>query len=445
MNILALIPSFGGFAWTVIAFIVALSVIVAVHEYGHYIVGRWSGIDADVFSLGFGPVLAARTDRRGTRWQIAALPFGGFVKFRGDADAASGRDGAGLAQMSDAQRRRTMHGAPVWARAATVAAGPLFNFALSILIFTGFFLMQGVATDAPVVGRLKPLPDFAEALRPGDRILAVNDTPTPDFQAFGRTVEALPPAPSARYAVSRDGTETAVTGPFPFPPVIDAVSPASAAMEAGFAVGDVIRAVDGRPVDTFEQLRDAVGASGGRPLNLQVWRAGQTFDLALVPRRSDIPKADGGFETRWLIGLTGGLAFEPQTRTPGLAEAAGLAAGQTWHAITTSLSGLGHMVTGAISSCNLTGPITIAKVSGASASQGLETFVWFIAMLSTAVGLINLFPVPVLDGGHLVFHAFEALTGRPPSDRALRVLMGAGLAAILALMIFALTNDLFCP
>ena len=134
---MALIPQFGGLIWTLLAFVIALSVIVAIHEYGHYIVGRWSGIHADVFSLGFGPVIYSRYDKRGTKWQIAALPFGGYVKFAGDADAASGKDVAAMeAVEADPKRlRATMHGAPLWARAATVAAGPVFNFALSILVF----------------------------------------------------------------------------------------------------------------------------------------------------------------------------------------------------------------------------------------------------------------------------------------------------------------------
>ena len=130
-----LIPQFGGFAFTILAFVVALSIIVAIHEYGHYIVGRWSGIHAEVFSLGFGPVLASRVDKHGTKWQFAALPFGGYVKFLGDADAASGKDAVAIDALDAQERRRSMHGAPLWARAATVAAGPIFNFILSILIF----------------------------------------------------------------------------------------------------------------------------------------------------------------------------------------------------------------------------------------------------------------------------------------------------------------------
>jgi len=444
LDVLGLIPGFGGVLWTVAAFIVALSIIVAVHEYGHYIVGRWSGIHAEVFSIGFGPVLFSRTDRRGTRWQVAALPFGGYVKFLGDSDAASGKDGETIEGLSESERRHTMHGAPLWARSATVAAGPVFNFIMAILIFAGVFLVQGVAVDRPVVGEARPLPVEAP-FQPGDRVLAVGGHETPDMAAFSAAVDALEPAPVVTWRVERAGRVIDLDGPYPFPPVAGSVQPQSAALGAGIAPGDVILAVDGAPIHAFSELRDTVGDSDGRALTLSVWRAGEEIEMVLEPRRADLPQIDGSFETRWLIGLTGGLAFTPETRTPGAIEALGMGADQTWYILRASVSGLWHMVTGAISSCNLRGPIGIAEASGAMASQGTTSFIWFIAVLSAAVGLLNLFPVPVLDGGHLVFHAWEAVTGRPPSDRVLRVLMTGGLALIATLMIFALTNDLFCP
>ena len=442
---LSLIPSFGSAALTLIAFVVALSVIVFIHEYGHYIVGRWSGIHAEVFSLGFGPVLWSRLDKRGTRWQLAALPFGGYVKFLGDANAASGKDAEAIARLAPEEQRHTMHGAPLWARAATVAAGPVANFLFSTLVFVIFALAWGVPTSAPVVGTVKPMPGFAETLRPGDRITALAGTETPDLAAFIAAAQALTPAASASYTLDRDGTALTVDGPYPFPPVVDGVQPQSAAMAAGIAVGDVITAVDGAPIYSFEQLRTAIGGSDGKTVTLSVWRGGTTQDIALTPRRADLPLPDGGFETRWLIGLTGGLVFDPETRTPGPWEALTLGVSQTWALITTTLSGLWHMVTGAISTCNLQGPIGIAETSADAASQGGASFVWFIAMLSTAVGLMNLFPIPVLDGGHLVFHAWEAVTGHPPTERALRGLMAMGLSVLLTLMLFALGNDLlFC-
>ena len=444
MDIVGLVPQFGGAVWTIIAFIVALSIVVAVHEYGHYIVGRWSGIPAEVFSLGMGPVIASRVDRRGTRWQIAALPFGGYVRFLGDADAASSRAAVTVHQLNAQERARTMHGAPLWARSATVAAGPLFNFALSIAVFCGFFMVQGVATDQPVVGAMKPLPYQTQMLEPGDRILSVNGQATPDLETFVAVAQALPSSATVAYGVERQGRTIELTGPHPLPPVADGVQAPSGAQAAGMKAGDVVLSVNDAPIVSFADLREKVGASEGAPVRLSIWREGETFDATLTPRRMDLPLADGGFETRWLIGLSGGLLFEPETRTPGPIEAIGMGVEQTYTIIRTSLSGLWHMVTGAISSCNLQGPIGIAEVSGAAASQGAGSFIWFIAMLSTAVGLMNLFPVPILDGGHLVFHAYEAVVGRPPSDRALRMLMTGGLALLLALMLFAVSNDLMC-
>jgi regulator of sigma E protease len=439
------IPQFGNVAFTIVAFIAALSIIVAIHEYGHYIVGRWSGIHAEVFSIGFGPVLASRVDRHGTRWQIAALPFGGYVKFLGDADAASGKDGAAIDALDVAERRRSMHGAPLWARAATVAAGPVFNFILSILVFAGFVLASGQAIEEARVGTPKALPADMQVLQEGDLITSIDGTPIASLSDIHGMSEAVPLVPTLRYEIERDGVAMTIDAVAPWIPVVEAVTPQSAAMAAGLEVGDVIRAIDGEPVYAFRQLRSAVEASEGGALALDVWRDGEMVEFTLSPRRMDLPLAEGGFETRWLIGIRGGLFFEPVTEPVGLLDAAQYGVAQTGFIIQSSLSGLWHMITGAISSCNLQGPIGIAETSGAAASQGLDDFIWFIAVLSTAVGLLNLFPIPVLDGGHLLFHAYEAVAGKPPSDKALKIFMSVGLMLLLSLMLFALTNDIFCP
>ena len=445
MDPIALIPTFGSALWTVAAFVVALSVIVAVHEFGHYIVGRWSGIDAEVFSIGFGPVLFSRRDRRGTRWQVAALPLGGYVRFRGDSDAASaGHDAEAIAAMTEDTRRRTMHGAPLWARAITVAAGPAFNFVLSIGVFAVILMLRGVAADPLTIDELRPLPHEV-GLEAGDRILAIDGQETPPLDGFASYLAQLPVAPRLDYRVERGGETVTVSGPYPYPPVVGSVTPDSAAADVDMQQGDVILSVEGEPLASFEDLRTAVEASDGAPLTLQVWRAGMVQDMVLVPRRVDMPTDAGGFETRWLIGVSGGLFFTPETTTPGPMTAIAYGLGETWFIVKSSLSGIYHMAAGAISSCNLSGPIGIAQTSGEAAAQGWLSFVWFIAVLSTAVGLLNLFPIPVLDGGHLVFHAYEAISGRPPSDRALRLAMTAGLTLMLTLMAFALTNDLFCP
>ncbi len=447
MDIISLLPQFGNLIWTLVAFVVALSVIVAIHEYGHYIVGRWSGIHADVFSLGFGPVLFKRTDRRGTVWQVAALPFGGYVKFRGDANAASAPDGAAVKDMTAEEKRSTMAGAPLWARTATVAAGPVFNFVLAIALFTAVGMTRGVAVEPLTVGDMRALPQET-ALQEGDVLLEIGGLPVPTMDqagAFDDLLEALPEQPALDYTVDRDGERRVVEGPWLMPPVVTQLAPQSAAISAGLQAGDVITAVDGAPVFAFSQLKDKVEAGEGAPLALTVWRDGETLDMTLEPRRVDEPQPDGGFETNWRIGIVGGMAFQPATTTPGFGQALWGGVTGTYEIMRGSISGLWHMVTGAISSCNMSGPIGIAEVSGQMASQGAMNFVYFIGVLSAAVGLLNLFPIPVLDGGHLVFYAYEAVTGRPPSEKALRVLMTAGLVLILSLMVFALTNDIFCP
>jgi regulator of sigma E protease len=443
MDLSAMVGAFGGIAWATVFFVLALLIIVAVHEYGHYIVGRLCGIHAEVFSLGFGPKLYSRVDSRGTRWQIALLPFGGFVKFLGDADASSRPDEAGMIGLTAEERRHTMHGAPLWARSATVVAGPAFNIVLTLLLFFGMILYTGVALDQPVVGKLRPVPYVQDALQVGDRITALNDTPTPDLTTFFQVADKLGPLSDVAYAVERDGAALTVQGPHPLPPLAAAVYPESAALDAGLQPGDFIVRAAGQPIATFAQLPDLIEATGGQPITLTVWRAGETFDLTLSPRRRDLPTSDGGFETRWMIGLSGGVLFDPASRTPGIVEAAQLSWSQTWYMAKTTFSGLAHIVSGAISTCNISGPIGMAKVVGAAAQTGWQTFIQTLALLSLSIGILNLFPIPVLDGGHLVFHVWEATTGRAPTDRALQVLMSVGLAMLISLMVFAVSNDLF--
>lgn len=448
---LDLLPQFGNLLYTVVAFVIALSIIVAVHEYGHYIIGRLSGIKAEVFSLGFGPKLISRVDKRGTRWQIAAIPLGGYVKFLGDANAASaGADEAEMAQLSAEERRHTMHGAPLWARAATVAAGPVFNFILSILVIAGLSLWTGRAIDTPAIQTVVELPQGPGGLESGDVIKAVDGTPTPDYEALGALIEKVPGGPDLSYQVERGGQDLTVTGPQLFPSRFAGIQPGSAAYDAGLRTGDVITAIDGTPAWRFIDLQEVIRAGNGAPVALDIWRPsrdgteGESFSVTLVPRRTDLPAGDGTFETRFLIGATGSYMFEPVTEPVGLLESVNSGVSQTWGIITQSISGIRAMIAQQISSCNLTGALRIAETSAAAAKSGPVDFIWFIAVLSTAVGFLNLFPIPVLDGGHLMFHLYEAIVGKPPSDRLMNAFMSVGLALVLTLMLFGLWNDLTC-
>jgi len=438
------VPMFGNFAFMIVAFVVALSVIVAIHEYGHYIVGRWCGIHADVFSLGFGPVVYSRVDQRGTKWQVAALPLGGYVKFMGDANAASvGTDGT----VSQADARRTMLGAPLWARAATVAAGPIFNFVLAIAIFAGSIMYQGRSADPLTFGEQRPLPaSFASDLREGDVMVAIEGVLFNDTERTVAISDLVPVQERLDYTVLRGGDEITIDGPYYFPAAVSSVSPRSAADDADIKVNDVITTIDGVPVFAFKQVQDIVLAADGAALDFTIWREGETLTKTIAPRRVDLPKPEGGFETRWLVGITGTIFFEEKTESVGPVEAVSLGAQGLWNTLTTSLSAMQHILIGQISTCNLSGPVGIAETSGSMAEQGAQSFIWFIGALSAAVGLMNLFPIPILDGGHLVFYAYEAVARRKPSDRAVQVFMFLGLSLILSLMTFTILNDIIlCP
>lgn len=437
------VEALGGTAWTVAFFIIALSVIVFVHEYGHYIVARWSGIHSEVFSVGFGPVLFSRTDRRGTKWQVAAIPFGGYVKFLGDADASSVRQGD-LSGLSASERRHTMAGAPLWARTATVAAGPVFNFILTFLLLVGLALAVGVPQDAPTVGKMRAFPFEGPSLQEGDVIRAVEGQTTPDWETFRSVTDGLKGKPTLLYTVQRGGDELQVNGPHPLAPVVGEVQIRSAAMDAGLRAGDVILKVDDTEVRYFDELPEIVAATKGDPVTLTVWRDGTTFEQSLAPRIRTVDDGNGGFTERYLIGLYSGLFFEPATRAVGPVEAVSSAVSGMWAMTTATFSGLSHMIQGLISSCNLAGAIGMAETAGDAARNGAVSFVSMLAVLSLGVGILNLFPIPVLDGGHLVFYAYEAVTRRQPSERALRVLMTVGLTLVLSIMIFGLSRDLMC-
>jgi regulator of sigma E protease len=442
MELIAGIPVIGGFLSTVIPFVVVLGIVVFVHEYGHYIVARWCGIRSDVFSIGFGPVLWSRRDRRGTLWQVAALPLGGYVKFRGDSDGASRADADRIRAMSAADRAETFHGASVGRRMLTVLAGPFANFLLSVIVFAGLVAVQGVPTDRPILGPIEPLPNVEQPLREGDLVLEANGRPVAEIRdIYLAAGEMAAPGPMD-FLVERDGARLALRAPFAMPPLVTGVEPLSPASRAGLRPGDVILSADGRPLAAFEELRDAVLASGGREIPLEVWRDGETLTLPISPTERDADDGDGGFERRVMIGVAGASLYLPATETPAPWTAIGLGVERMALVVVQSLNGLKHIILGTIGAENLQGPIGIAQISGETASQGLVSFITLIGVISTAIGLLNLFPIPVLDGGHFVAFVIEGVRGRPPSERVMQLAMSIGLGLILLLMVFATYNDI---
>lgn len=372
-----------GSLWTVaenflfyaVPFLFVLTLVVFVHEWGHYKVGRWCGVDVQTFSVGFGRELFGWTDKHGTRWRFAAIPLGGYVKFAGDANAASaGADSGALSTMTEEQRRRTLPGATLGRRSAIVAAGPAANFIFAILVFAGIVM------------------------------------------AFGKTVIA---------------------------PRVDRIFPDSAAASAGLRQGDLIMAIDGVEVSSFDEVRRIVSINAETPLMFSIDRDGARMTLrltpALVERRHSL-----GVERVGVIGISAANRPEDvKARTYGPVEALTYGALESWFIVTRTFDYLGKLVTGREKADQLSGVIHIAEVSGHVASTGgIISLLTLAAVLSVSIGLMNLFPIPMLDGGHLVFYAFEALRGRPLSERIQEYAFRAGIAFVLVLTVFVTWNDI---
>ncbi|MEL6232787.1 MAG: RIP metalloprotease RseP [Pseudomonadota bacterium] len=422
-------------------FIVVLGIVVFVHEMGHYLVGRWCGIEAEVFSIGFGRELFGWVDRRGTRWRIGLLPLGGYVKFLGDADGASRADPDALAKMDPEKRARSFHGAAVWRRALAVAAGPVFNFIFSILVFAGLGLWFGEAQDDPIVGEVYEHPGHPTGLVEGDRLIAVNGVEiTRLSELYGRANEMETPGPMA-VVLEREGQRIETEIAYVLPPLVGSVQPFSAAWRAGLEDGDLILTIDETPVPSFEALRQIVLASEDTELAVTYQRGTELREAMLTPKITDIPDGEGGFEKRVLIGVGVKYIAGALVERPGPIAAIGIGMADTWDVITNSISGLVHIIRGDVSATNLQGPIGIAHLSGEMAKLGIDRLITLIALISSAIGLLNLFPIPILDGGHLVFLGIEAARGQPPGERWVEYASAVGLAMVLLLMLFATYND----
>ncbi len=442
MELISQIPVFGGFISTMIAFIGMLGIVVFVHEYGHYIVGRWCGIHAEVFSLGFGPVFWSRTDKRGTKWQLAAIPFGGYVKFLGDRNAASAAAPEVMAAMDPNERNRSFPGAALYKRALTIVAGPMANFILGAVIFTGLVLWQGTLTEVPTVGKVLELPTGMVGLESGDVILEIEGQKVASFGEIVDQTQAMTTAGRMEILVLRNEEEVLVSTPYLFPPAVDSVVPLSAASDAGIESGDVILQADEQVLVSFGDLKRIVEAAEGTEIVLKIWRAGETFDIEIAPQMRELPDGDGGIEKRYLIGVNGSFAFQPATETPPIWRAGYIGIKRVGRVITVSLDSIKHIIIGNLSPKNLQGPIGIAQISKATASQGIVSFIAFIAGMSVSIGMLNLFPIPMLDGGHLMFYAIELVQRKPVGDKVVHVSILMGLGLVLMLMVFVTYNDI---
>lgn len=439
-------PQFGNFVITVLAFVLCLSVIVFVHEFGHYFIGKLSGIHAEVFSIGFGPVIISSYDKRGTKWQLAAFPLGGYVKFLGDKNPASSPDPEIDKRDEQNLLRKSMHGAPLWARFITVAAGPLFNFIFSGLIFFLIFMDQGMTKLPLTVDKTFDTP-YEQKFEKGDVVRSVNGLKIKnDLKKLNDQLGGVFANKPLTYVVERNGILITLENIIQNPPRISQVLPKSSAISAGLEKGDLILSLNSREIKNFNEIKDFVEASQGEGFIVEYWREGLVYETRLTPQIVDVPIETGGFERIYRVGIVSDyFPFQPAMTKQSISWAFLSSIKSIYLIMEGSVKGLYHIVFGNISSCNLSGPISIAETSGQMVKQGSLNYLWFIAVLSTAIGMINLFPIPVLDGGHLMFFTVEALIGRKPNQKIVNTFMALGFALLVGLMLFSVLNDFLCP
>lgn len=439
-------PEFGNFVITILAFILCLSVIVFVHEFGHYFIGKLSGIHAEVFSIGFGPVVISAYDKRGTKWQLAAFPLGGYVKFLGDKNPASSPDPEFDLRNEQHLLRKSMNGAPLWARFVTVAAGPLFNFIFSGLIFFLIFMDQGITKLPLTVDKIFDAP-YEQKFERGDVVRSVNGIKIEnDLKKLNDQLGGLFSNEPLTYLVERNGILITLENIIQNPPRISQVLPKSSAISAGLEKGDLILSLNSIEIKNFNEIKEFVEFSQGEGFIVEYWREGLVYETKLTPQIVDVPIKTGGFERVYRVGIVSDyFPFQPAMTKQSIFWAFLSSIKSIYLIMEGSVRGLYHIIFGNISSCNLSGPISIAETSGQMVKQGSLNYLWFIAVLSTAIGMINLFPIPVLDGGHLMFFAVEALMGKKPNQKIVNTFMTLGFFLLVGLMLFSVLNDFLCP
>lgn len=460
MELLSLLGAKGGWILGyVIPFLFVLTIVVFFHELGHFWVARRCGVKIDAFSVGFGPELFGFNDRHGTRWRFAAIPLGGYVRFHGDDSAASTPDLQKLDKMSADEKKVSFFHQPVRNRAAIVAAGPIANFILAVIIFGGVLYGIGRNMTTPVLEVVRAnSPALSAGLLPGDRVLSINGKQIDGYEDIMR-VTTLSAGEKLAFVVERKGKEIAATvtpalrevkdnlgsthrigdiGVSRWPARANSIRPGSAAMEAGMMPGDLIVSIDGKPVEAFEDLPRIVSGALGKKLSIAVQRGNQRLTLTATPKpHPNNPKLG-------VLGIENPAKPEDTFKKRyGVVDSIGMGFSETWFVIERTMAYIGGIIVGKESIDQLGGPIRIGQVAGEVAAQSFYDLLRLTAVLSVSIGLLNLFPVPLLDGGHLLFYAIEAVRGRPLSERAQEYGFRIGLAFVMLLMIVATWNDIF--
>ena len=447
------------FIFTIVAFVVALGLLIVFHEFGHFLVARWCGIKVLRFSIGFGqPLLRKRWGKDQTEWVIAAFPLGGYVKMLDESEGA----------VPPEELARTFNRKPVAQRLAVVAAGPIANFLLAIVLYWFLFVL-GVSAMKPVLGPVMPATPAAVAgFEKGDTIVKIEAEPVATWQdarwlLLSSAVERSPAVTveildthgqlvsrqidfSGIHADDLDGDFLKKVGLSSYQPavkpIISQVTPDSAGSRAGLQAGDEILAIDGKRITLWEDLVQKIRASPGIPLMLDIHRNGTTLSIEVVPDTT----TDSG-EKIGKIGIGPRIDHDELNKllievSYPVGTAMVKAISKTWETSIFTLHMLWKMVVGEVSWKNVSGPITIADYAGKSAQMGLSSYLGFVALISISLGVLNLLPIPVLDGGHLMYYVIEIVKGSPVSAKAIEMGQQVGMILLFALMAFAIYNDI---
>lgn len=469
----AALIGFGG-----LGFVFTITLVVFVHELGHFLAARYFGVKVESFSIGFGRAIAGFTDKYGTYWKIGWLPLGGYVKFWGDEGVSSTPDHEKIDHATAAERAGSFHHKPLWQKAIIAIGGPVANFVLAIVILTGLFAFAGAPIITPQIGGLaKGAPAEAAGFKVGDTVVAIDGKPVTEFQDIVTSVGVAHGTPLV-FRVRRDGqlVDISVTpqriekkdlfgnpvfdtgiGVAPVVPGrIKLVAPASPAEKAGLQAEDIVVQVGKKPVATWSDIATALREAQGNEVVVTYYR--QEFDAKLkrenptkktailAPLPSTLASADSDSFVAEVAGFTATVPGAPESETIvrfGPLEAVSRATSTVWFIVVKTLSFIGQLLTGTGDYQQLSGPIGIAQVSGqVLVFFGVVALINLAAVLSVSIGLLNLFPIPMLDGGHLLYYGIEAVRGRPLGERAQELGFRIGFALVVGLMLFATWNDI---
>ncbi len=440
-------------------FILVLTLLVFVHEFGHYWVGRQFGIHAEVFSIGFGPELFGWTDRSGTRWKISAIPLGGYVKFLGDNDATSAMPSA--EPLPPELQRRAFFNQPLYARAAVVLGGPLANLLFAFVLLTAVFFFAGEPYSPPTVAVQADGPAAKAGLRTGDELMRLGDQRIDRYEdiqdsqflywakpmpvEYRRGNEILHGEIVPQFCERTDRyNNTLRYGELGLDqlirPVVGGFTPNSPTEAAGLKVGDLLLEIDGKPVEYFSRIPELIGNRGGQPVTVKYDREGTRFETTVTPAADKVVDCAGKEH------MVGRLRVRPASvtefRDHGVIGAMGAGVRQVWGMTTMFYTSLAQILTAARPVDELGGPIRIAKAAGEASYAGWTGILSLVIALSVVLGVFNLLPVPMLDGGHLAMYLYEAVRGKPLSLRVQEFGLKIGFALVIGMALIATFNDI---